>query len=143
MAGDRQVLRTRSRVSRRGIVGQDDSGGSQGQRRPEDLARLKGRDVEATDRDLLAADRLVARIQIEDRKALLQAAPELLELQKRLARRGDRRGRAVGPAVPPRSKPPPQKEAANLGGPEPVPASRRPQIARLPLDDTPLSQQRS
>src|ERR1700682_4703284 len=100
MARDGQVLRAGGWVAGRMVVRQDDGGGAHRQRRPEDLARLEGRDVEATHRDLLAADRLVARIQVEDGKALLRTASKVLELEERLPGWRDRGGSAGAGSVP-------------------------------------------
>jgi len=60
------------------FVSQNDRGGPQRQCRPENLPRLERGDVEATHRDLFTAKRLVARIQVENGEALLEAAAQFL-----------------------------------------------------------------
>ena len=124
-------------------MGQDDGSGPQGECRAEDLPGLQGRNVETAHRHLLAANRLVSRIQVEDGKDLAQTRPQVLELEERLTRRGHRRCRRIRRDVPAASQLADRQQASHLGWPESVSPGRHAEIAGRPLDDATLGQKRS
>lgn len=121
---------------------EDDGGRAGGQRRSEDVARLERGDIQPTHGDGLAADGLVAGIEVEDAEALPGAGAQVLEAKERLARRRDDGRRAVGRDMPTPRKLADGQETANLRRTEAMATCRVAKVARWALDDPALRQQR-
>src|SRR5579864_8608311 len=115
------------------VMRQDDSGRPARQGRPEDLPRLQGGHVESTDRHALASHRLVAGVEVEDRKALSGAGSKILELEDRLFWRRYRRRGTVWRNVPASGQFPNGEQAPNLSGPKPMASRGLAKVHRRPL----------
>jgi len=74
--GDGDILLTGLGVAARVIVHRDDARGRVDDSRPEDLARMNDRGVEATDRDRLLPDHFVPSVQEQHQEMLALFLPE-------------------------------------------------------------------
>ena len=115
-------------------MGQDYGCGAKAEGWREDFPGLQGRHIQATNRHLLAAYRLVSRIQVEHREALPGAVPEILELQEGLPWGGDRRCGAVGGNVPAKGQLPDHEQPPDLAGTQAVAPSSCPQLLLAAAD---------
>jgi hypothetical protein len=103
------------------IVRQDDRGCTQRECWTEDLSRLERGDIQAADRHPFAGNRLISRVEIEDGEAFSWTGAEVLELEQRLSRGGNRRRRGIGGDVPSSRQLANGQEPPDLGRPEAVP----------------------
>src|SRR5690349_19687446 len=83
------------------VVGQDQRGSRDGDRRLVHLAGMDDRGVEAPDRDDLAAKDLVSRVEVEADEVLAVGCPDVpAEVEDRLGTTDEGRGIAIWPEPP-------------------------------------------